>query len=250
MAKIILLHGWGVNSQVWQPIIDSLEQQNIGLDIIALDLPGHGQAPLILDASLEDWIKAIAEQIKIPSIIIGWSLGGLVSLGIAHYYPDKVKALAMVAANPCFIKQANWPGMEAKVFNSFIDNLAENFEETWRKFLNLQFLRLPKARQLAKQLEEKVIIQGLANPVALEQGLRFLQLDHRDWLASLSKSIPIYLVLGQLDALVPMAVGEKFKTISPLANIEILETAGHGLLLTHTEKMIGLIQSLYAESIR
>lgn len=50
---VVLLHGWGADSRVWSPLLGS---HSGDLDLVAPDLPGHGQTALDLDGrSLRDY---------------------------------------------------------------------------------------------------------------------------------------------------------------------------------------------------
>ena len=58
---LVLLHGWGLNHAIWQPIAAQLANE---CDVIALDLPGYGNAvdspePYTLDALADQLAQAI-----------------------------------------------------------------------------------------------------------------------------------------------------------------------------------------------
>ena len=46
---LVLIHGWGADSQIWQQLPNQLSQM---ADIITLDLPGCGGSPAIEDYSI------------------------------------------------------------------------------------------------------------------------------------------------------------------------------------------------------
>ena len=102
---IVLLHGWGVNSAVWQPFINHLSDDFKDVfQLITLDLPGFG---LNVDVkvspySLDNICQQITASIKQPAIYLGWSLGGLVATQMALSYPKQVLALISVASSPRF----------------------------------------------------------------------------------------------------------------------------------------------------
>jgi pimeloyl-ACP methyl ester carboxylesterase len=73
---------------------------------IAIDLPGHGPSALGDPAtlSLERYRDAVGELCGAlclgPSVLVGHSMGALVALEAALAWPDKVRALVLVAAAP------------------------------------------------------------------------------------------------------------------------------------------------------
>lgn len=237
-TTVIFIHGWGLNKAVWEAIIAPLS-----IPYKALNLPGHGDSPLA-DNTIQAWIQALIKDIPDNAILIGWSLGGLMALNIAHYYPQKVKAIGLIASNPCFVKNNNWPGMDKATLEKFSVSLLEDMEKTWQKFLNLQFLQQKNAKQLIKALKEKVVSQGLAHKPALQQGLTFLGQDWRYCLANIH--IPIYLLLGGKDKLVPVEIANNMQDFYKNIKVQIIEEAGHGLLLTHADQVIKMVNELYA----
>ncbi len=120
---LVLLHGWGLNQAVWQQIIPFFSDD---YQLLTLDLPGFGHqqhhpTPYTLTAV----VAQLAQQIPPQSLVLGWSLGGLIATQLALDFPDKIKALALVASSPCFLAKTDWPGMESKVLTQFATALSK-----------------------------------------------------------------------------------------------------------------------------
>lgn len=90
--KVFLLHGWGGNSQTFQPLIPYLE--NMGYQVIAIDLPGFGKTgKLHSPMSTRDYVETIREMLhelgsENPNLI-GHSFGGRIALSYSINYPTK-----------------------------------------------------------------------------------------------------------------------------------------------------------------
>jgi pimeloyl-[acyl-carrier protein] methyl ester esterase len=95
---IVLLHGWGVNSAVFEPLKQALSEYRVHY----VDLPGFGNSDPI-EGDIHDWVAALATQLPDNAIWLGWSLGGLVATQVALTFPTKIKALITVASSPCFM---------------------------------------------------------------------------------------------------------------------------------------------------
>ena len=81
---IVLIHGIGHRRQAWRDVIGLLSED---FDVIAIDLPGHGESPdVALDGrSAKDALRADLEGLLdhlgvSQPIIVGNSLGGLIAL--------------------------------------------------------------------------------------------------------------------------------------------------------------------------
>ncbi|WP_419419487.1 alpha/beta fold hydrolase [Legionella sp. D16C41] len=99
-APILLLHGATKNWQAFLPLIDELSYY---LHVLAIDFRGHGKSKHMPGAyKLKDYLADthcfIHDYIKQPTIILGHSLGGMIGLMTAAYYPKLVRALIMIDA--------------------------------------------------------------------------------------------------------------------------------------------------------
>lgn len=92
---VVLLHGWGQNIQMMQPVGEPLSKD---YRVIIVDLPGHGSSteptyPWTVDDYTEA-IRNLINELKINNpILIGHSFGGKISLLYASKY--KVKKLVL-----------------------------------------------------------------------------------------------------------------------------------------------------------
>lgn len=95
---VVLLHGWGQNIEMMQPLGNALQETN---DIVIIDLPGHGfseEPKEVLEVSdFVEIIKELLQKLNIENpILIGHSFGGKISLLYASKYP--VKKLILLAS--------------------------------------------------------------------------------------------------------------------------------------------------------
>ena len=95
---IVLLHGWGQNIEMMQPLGNAFQDTN---DIVILDLPGHGlseEPEEILEVpDFVEIVKGLLDYLNVTNpILIGHSFGGKISLLYASKYP--VKKLVLLAS--------------------------------------------------------------------------------------------------------------------------------------------------------
>jgi pimeloyl-[acyl-carrier protein] methyl ester esterase len=227
---LVLVHGWGLNHAVWQQILPQLAEHFV---VLTPDLPGFGLATHYPEPyTLADVAAMVATQIPAGSLVLGWSLGGLVATQIALDYPDKVKALALVASSPCFVAGDDWPGMAPAVLSQFAAALAKDVALTIDRFLAIQALGSETARQEIKLLKQALLSLPLPQPVALAGGLTILATDDlRSRLTELC--MPVAGCYGRLDSLVPAAMLTKLQALLPQSEFTVLPKASHAPFISH-----------------
>ena len=193
--NLVLLHGWAFNSDIFLNLINKYKNNYC---ITVIDLPGHGRSPNI-DGDLESWCNEIIKLIPEKSILLGWSLGGLLSTFIANQI--KVNELILVATSPCLVNNNNWKfGIESQVFNQFVKNLKSDSTKTLKRFVSLQSNDKSQIYSLHQSIQKYPASQS-----ALDIGLKIiLNSDLRDTYKAIS--IPKKSILGSLDTLVPVKI--------------------------------------------
>ena len=222
---LVFLHGWGVNSGVWEPLIDILKER---FCILTIDLPGYGlnQQNMPESYDLQSIAQLISSSIPNNSILIGWSLGGLIAQQIALDFPDKLAQLVLICSSPKFAKANNWPGIDPKVLDFFMLQLATDFNKTLDRFLAIQAMGSPSARQDVKIIRQAVKAHPAPAEDALIAGLEMLNtVDLRHQLKSLT--LPCSLFLGRLDTLVPEELNSSLNQLAPQIEVKVLNSASH-----------------------
>ncbi|HBN90748.1 MAG: pimeloyl-[acyl-carrier protein] methyl ester esterase [Alteromonadaceae bacterium] len=228
---LVLLHGWGMNQGVWRSVTSQFEHK---VSLLTPDLPGFGlsqQYPI--PYQLNAVIELLAEQIPDDSYLCGWSLGGLLAISLAKRFPHKVKQLGLVAASPCFVADAHWPGMAEHVLQQFAQALSNNLTQTIERFLAIQAMGSSNAREDIKALRQAIMAYPAAQPEAVVGALQLLKLDLRAEFAALTQ--PISGIFGRLDALVPADVVDALQLLNRNAQLSVIEHASHAPFISHPE---------------
>lgn len=243
---LVLLHGWGVNQGVWHTILADIA---VDYHVLTPDLPGFGLAQrLPQPANFETVVNELAKYIPLNSLVCGWSLGGLLAIALAERYPEKVRKLALVAATPCFLQQAGWPGMKSEVMQQFAESLQRNLTQTISRFLAIQAMGSASAKHDAAVLKQSISAYPQASAEALSAGLDFLMAqDLRQSFAGLTQ--PIVGCFGALDSLVPVAVVQALQQLQPQAQFSILAKASHAPFISHRAGFLSWLNNWLAEQV-
>lgn len=247
----VFLHGWGMNSTAWQPVISQFDETQCNVHSYAIDLCGHGRSPALRMAKhtngniiLDAWLDAIEPQLPAsPFYLCGWSLGGLVALAIASRWPERAKGISLIASTPCFTEQENWPASPKKNFTDFSNKLTSNPVSTLRAFIALQFSGAHNNRGDMLSTLKNIRAHGKADALGLQHGLNILMdCDLRKQYAQLA--MPTQVLLGTQDILIPSLLLPKLKQLNADASTRLIHHAGHALLFTHSQNVTQWLKKL------
>lgn len=243
-APVVLLHGWGMNAAVWEPLLAELADQ---FSLTVIELPGHGASPAAIAADLAEWARRCISVAPARAHWIGWSLGGQVALRAALDSPARVQGLSLVCATPRFVQASDWPcAMPVDTFHEFADALGRDAQATLLRFLGLQVKGAEHARETLALLRDELKQRPPASKAGLAQGLELLL--HNDLRRELRNlHCPTHWLFGARDTLVPRSLQSRLSELLPDARIEQIEGAGHAPFLSHPEECLdALNRALHA----
>ncbi|MBA2654177.1 MAG: pimeloyl-ACP methyl ester esterase BioH [Gammaproteobacteria bacterium] len=226
--EIVLLHGWGIHSGIWQFIAASLAEE---FRVTIIDLPGFGRSEMISNYTLEGIVASLLTIAPSKAMWLGWSLGGLIATKFALVYPQLVNKLICVASTPKFLKCDDWPGMDISVLQKFNEQLASDYETTLMRFLLLQFYGVNVDKKIVKWLGSNLFLYGKPAVAVLNAALDILsKIDLRDELQNLQ--CPALYILGKMDALVPSRIKDKLTDLHADIRAVVLPHASHAPFIT------------------
>jgi len=276
---IVLVHGWAMHTGIWREFAQCVAQ-NYQVTCIDLPGHGRSEKidPFTLERISDELVNIIPpgppftkggdylssplnkeEHCSSPPFgkgglggicWLGWSLGATIVLDIAARYPERVSSLILLAGNPLFAVGATdrppgmqieqWPGMDVRLLEDFAEHLNKDCQATLLRFLSLQVNGMPEQKALLKALKTAVFECAAPDTNILLGGLDILkQADMRAVLSGLN--IPVSVILGGLDTLVPVAVGPKMQQLLPSLELNIIDRAGHVPFLSHSRETLAII---------
>ncbi len=235
---LVLLHGWGMNHGVWGSVAKQLSEH---FTVTCVDLPGFGNSHHLIPEpyTLEQICQRVADCIPPQSVLMGWSLGGLIAQKIAIDNNIKLRALVTVGASPKFVTGAGWPGIAPDILAKFQQQLRVDTRATIKRFLAIQAMGSESSKQDIKRIQQSLDTLPSAHPKALENGLELLRsVDLRMQLSAID--IPTLRLYGRLDSLVPRQVIAEIQRLQP-SDTFIFDKASHAPFISH--------QSLFCQQL-
>jgi pimeloyl-ACP methyl ester carboxylesterase len=232
---IILLHGFGGCSYSWRFLAPVLAQDH---RVYTIDLKGFG-----LSDKPEDGNYAVRDQADMVSafirsqdlhdlVIVGHSMGGAVTLMtyslVRNDQPDRIKRLVLIDSAgypqklPWFIWLAKAPVL-ASVGGKLVS-------PRFAAYLVLKKCYYDDEKITEEQIDTYAYYGSLPGArEAVVQTAKQIMPDDIDALIAQYKtiSVPVLIVWGAEDEVVPLDVGKKFKQDIPNSELVILPKCGH-----------------------
>jgi 2-succinyl-6-hydroxy-2,4-cyclohexadiene-1-carboxylate synthase len=202
---LLMLHGFTGNRSSWRHL-----EPYLGSDFraIAVDLPGHGDAPLPPGPGQEGFEQTLAALERVIDgagsrevAVVGYSQGARLALGLALRAPRKVSRLVLESVNPG-LRQRRARRARARDDEALAARIAsdgvERFLESWEALPLFEGLRaLPSEARAA--LHQR---RAAATPEGLAGALRCLGLSVQPsyWEHLPRLRLPVLLVTGARDA--------------------------------------------------
>lgn len=225
---VLFIHGLSTRADRWRGALEALAAQ--GCRAIAFDLPGHGLAdkPPAFDYSsqgLASYTLALMDALEIEHAhIVGTSLGGHVGSLLALRAPERCQSLYLVASLGLAplsrdaregirrsVRDVSLDGVRAKLRNVFIDrSIATEALVTEESRINGS----PGGVQALSALAD-YLVDRLNGELVNEQ------------LVALAQRLPVGLLWGEHDGMVPLAVGEAAAQSLGLKELPVMKGVGH-----------------------
>ena len=256
--RLLLLHGLGCDHRTWLPVLPGLAKH---FTVIAPDLLGHGQSGKPrADYSIAGYANSIRDLLLVLGIdrvtVVGHSLGGGVAMQFAYQFPEQVERLCLVASGGVaadvspLVRLASLPAAGPVLAALTIRPLRRCGRAA---LVGLSRTGLSQFRDAAELAQ---IYDRLAEP-ATRTAFRHVVRGVVDWQgqiitmterAYLTQHLPMCVVWGEGDAVIPVRHAGIAAQHALTARVEVLPDAGHFPHRDHPERMVAILREFVAET--
>lgn len=96
-TPVIFIHGFGADLSAWRPLVGRI---NLGLPMLALDLPGHGGSTGQSAASFDDIVASVGDALRSVTggvHLVGHSVGAAVAMALTARGDLDVRSLSLLS---------------------------------------------------------------------------------------------------------------------------------------------------------
>lgn len=231
-AVVVLLHGFGEDSSIWNHQITHLQQY---FQVIAPDIPGTGGSGRLHDGreiSIENYADAVYALLQHENItgccLLGHSMGGYIALALAEKHPEMIKGLGLVHST-AFADSEEKKANRQRGIEMMDQYGGAAFLKTTIPNLFSQAYKTANGEEINGLIEK-----GNAFSTLSLQQYYYAMMTRPDRSDILKKSrVPVLFIAGTEDVAVPINDVLKQTAMPDYSYIHILDHVGHmGILET------------------
>ncbi len=246
-AAIVLIHGFSLDSRMWDPQFDALARHH---QVLRYDASGYGRSS-VPDSPISgvDELAALLRALGISrAALLGMSMGGNVAINFTLKHPEVVAALITVGSTlDGYIMQKSTRLRFRRVLAAVNDSGLAKAKEIW-----LNDLLLTPVTRIAA-------IKAKIRQIVLEwPGAQFLRSTFADFLPLRPPAIrrlegiriPTLVLNGEHDDPSMLAIGDTIASRVPWAKRVIVPRSGHLVNLERPDEFNELVEDFIADLTR
>jgi len=256
---ILLLHGLACDHTTWTPVIAELAKR---YTVIAPDLLGHGEsAKPRADYTLGGYANGMRDLLTVLDIdtatVVGHSFGGGVAMQFSYQFPERTERLMLVSTGglgpevTLLIKAIQGFGWEPAMALLTRPGIRHLVTGVMRASTGLWPKHTRDLGEVADVVESwadrrtRFAIRHLVRAVIDWRGQIVTMSDR----AYLTETLPLAVLWGEDDQVLPVRHLTNVRTLAPGAITEVFEHTGHFPHKDHPEEFIAFVDRFMTETV-
>ncbi len=254
---LLLIHGMAGCAENWREVVQPLARTHT---VIAPDLPGHGVSEPgggdyslgALATGLRDLLLALGHD---RATLVGHSLGGGIAMQFTYQFPEMVERLVLVSSGglgpdvSVVLRAAALPG--AHLFISATAGPGRKVGSAIGRGLgaiglrpNADVAEVARGYASLEDPERRAAFLATLRSVVGTSGQRVAAGDR----LYLAEALPILIVWGSRDPIIPVSHAEEAHQSIPGSRLEIFDDVGHLPQLEAPARFVAALEHFLAET--
>lgn len=249
---LVLVHGAWASHEWWRWQVPALARR---YQVISPDVRGHGQSsPLRSAYTVNGFAKdldLILQGIGVhEAALVGWSMGGIISLQYGLNYPSKVKALILIATrghrNPKSKRRIIMQYLQARLSLLMDFTAPRKYDRASGGFPGEKIWLEREVQKMLSSRVSKEVQDWVMSDVRNNPRENYFQVAKSIWNWGAGKRLkgikaPTLIMVGDKDTRTPPRFSHLLHDTIPNSRLVIVEDAGHCLPLEQPERVNGEI---------
>jgi pimeloyl-ACP methyl ester carboxylesterase len=250
-SVVVLLHGIAGCSATWDAVLPRLAARHT---VVAPDLLGHGESAKPRgDYSLGAYASGVRDLLAVLGhdrvTVVGHSLGGGIAMQFAYQFPERTERMILVAPGGLgpevtpMIRAVSLPGFKLAMAALTVPGVRHvgmaGMRALSRSGLSLTH-DLDEVAQIYDSFKDpraRAAISHVVRAVVDARGQIVTMVDR----AYLTQAMPMLVVWGTEDKVIPVDHADRVAVIAPGAQVEVLGNSGHFPHKDHPERFVKIV---------
>jgi pimeloyl-ACP methyl ester carboxylesterase len=243
---LVLVHGLGSAGTIWKTLVPQLVES---FTVYAIDLPGHGDAPLRDDEEMDPRSLAqaivdyVANDLGVESMhVAGNSLGGWIALEMAAVAPDHVLSVTALAPAGLWQEQPPRkfpPSLDARI----LAKISQYFMKTAYRIPLLKAIGYKKITHLWRELSFESCRDSV---IAMARSKGYMPMWHgangRRFESVVAEKVELSVIFGDEDRTLPEEIAQEKEVAPDHANWIVVDNCAHVIMWNYPDLTVNLIK--------
>ena len=243
---LVLVHGLGSAGTIWKTLVPQLVES---FTVYAIDLPGHGDAPLRDDEEMDPRSLAqaivdyVTNDLGVESMhVAGNSLGGWIALEMAAVAPDHVLSVTALAPAGLWHEQPPRkfpPSLDARI----LAKISQYFMKTAYRIPLLKAIGYKKITHLWRELSFESCRDSV---IAMARSKGYMPMWHgangRRFESVVPEKVELSVIFGDEDRTLPEEIAQEKEVAPDHANWIVVDNCAHVIMWNYPDLTVNLIK--------
>ena len=243
---LVLVHGLGSAGSIWKSLVPHLIES---FTVYAIDLPGHGDAPLSEDEAMDP--RSLAQAIVDYMVshegvetmhVAGNSLGGWIALEMASVAPNNVASVTALAPAGLWHEQPRRklpPSLDARI----MAKISQYFMKTAYRIPLLKAIGYKKITHLWRELSFESCRDSV---IAMARSKGYMPMWHgangRRFESEVPEKVKLSVVFGDEDLMLPQEIAQEKSVAPPHSRWIVVDNCAHVIMWNYPALTVELIK--------
>jgi 3-oxoadipate enol-lactonase len=233
---ILFVHGFPLSGELWEPVLPHLGEH---WRRIVPDLRGLGRSEPAERTSMESYAADLAALLDHlgedrPVVLVGLSMGGYVGFEFARRYPTRLRALVLANTRAAADSEQG-----AAARHETADRVIREGSHTVADAMSEKLFSPAAPQELRAHWRQ---VMAASPPDGVAAALRAMALRPDSFETLRTAGLPVLVVAGADDSIVPLAEAESMRDAAPGSVLEVIHGAGHMTPVEQPSRFVAVLR--------